>query len=186
MGILASENGGSQFAKVLAWFTPTPTPHTKVCANMCGRDRAEGFSACCGTCTRTNGAEHGPKCEKRYQAAGLPRVACGPTLAYTVAASLGSRRVCVNGCGREPADGFAACCGTCTRTEAHAHGPKCEARQKIVGPPSASTGVTLVSKSKSLVCINGSGRGRADGYLACCGTCTRTNAKEHGPKCEER
>lgn len=36
---------------------------------------------------------------------------------------------CRNGCGRLAAEGYAACCRTCTDTNAGNHGPRCNARQ---------------------------------------------------------
>ena len=38
-----------------------------------------------------------------------------------------TRRLCVNGCGRAAATGFAACCRTCSATGGTSHGPRCNA-----------------------------------------------------------
>eukprot|EP00931_Biecheleriopsis_adriatica_P074747 TRINITY_DN48753_c0_g1_i1.p1 TRINITY_DN48753_c0_g1~~TRINITY_DN48753_c0_g1_i1.p1 ORF type:complete len:213 (-),score=3.55 TRINITY_DN48753_c0_g1_i1:38-646(-) len=37
-----------------------------MCANMGGRPAAEGYAACCRTCTQSSAKRHGPRCEKAY------------------------------------------------------------------------------------------------------------------------
>ena len=48
-----------------------------------------------------------------------------------------TRRLCVNGCGRAAATGFAGCCRTCNASGGTSHGPRCNAAwQQVNEPPS--------------------------------------------------
>ena len=40
------------------------------CRNSCGRPAAQGYEACCRTCSWTEGASHGPRCEAAFRQGG--------------------------------------------------------------------------------------------------------------------
>ena len=46
-----------------------------------------------------------------------------------------TRRLCVNGCGRAAAAGYAACCRTCNMSGGASHGPRCNATWRQVNEP---------------------------------------------------
>lgn len=42
--------------------SPEASTPVRGCKNRCGRPAAEGYAACCRTCTRSKGCAHGPRC----------------------------------------------------------------------------------------------------------------------------
>ena len=46
---------------------PAQRAQTTRCKRGCGRPSAEGYDTCCRTCIQTDGQQHGPQCERRWE-----------------------------------------------------------------------------------------------------------------------